>query len=121
MAAISAADANVILVILFLHMRQKPSVRLNVDESGEPWETFHHALSTKREHLRSHMVMASARLREDASAAGRRNNPNQMWRSLSPVVFSVSIAVTSIPKCLAQKHQVNLAVVQHLRRGLSNG
>jgi hypothetical protein len=68
-AAISAADAKVILVICFSIWRQKPGVRLNAEESGEPWETFHHAPSTKREHLRSHMVMAAARLREDASGA----------------------------------------------------
>jgi hypothetical protein len=41
-------------------------------ESGVPCETFHHAPSTKREHLRSHVVMAAARLREDASGAKSR-------------------------------------------------
>jgi hypothetical protein len=68
-AAISAAVAKVVLTILFLHMTTEAKCLVSMVESGEPGETFHHAPSTKREHLRSHMVMAAARLREDASGA----------------------------------------------------
>jgi len=49
-AAISAADKKVTLAIWFSYGdRSRGSARLLIVKSGQPWEVFHHALSTKRE------------------------------------------------------------------------
>jgi hypothetical protein len=53
-AAISAADMKVILVIYFsIWCRSQGNAWLPVVKSGQPGQIFHHALSTKRELLRT--------------------------------------------------------------------
>jgi hypothetical protein len=61
-AAISATDTMVILVICSLPMvtEAKEALSFLLLKTGQPWKIFHHALSTKRELLRSHPVTAAA-------------------------------------------------------------
>jgi hypothetical protein len=87
-AAISAADMKVILVICFsIWCRSQGNARLPVVKSDQPGQIFHHARSTKRELLRtlrgtrqSHPHASVSRLSNGDGVAASRRRQRLLFR-----------------------------------------